>query len=193
MKKFLKQKNNGFTLLETLVGLSIFTVSILAMMSLLASSVSDTNYAQKKIIAGYLNQEGIEYIRNLRDTYAFFDVNVDSRQRWTDFKNRLLEARCDGEYGCYIDDSGLLKGDSKMQPIKDLRLLECAEICANILYDPTTGKYGFVSGEDSGFSRKISIESINDDEIKVRSTTSWIQGSGNFSVTFSERLYNWAE
>ena len=65
MRKLLKQKNTGFTLVETLVAISIFTISILGMLSVLASSIANTTYAKQKMVATYLAQEGIEYIRNI--------------------------------------------------------------------------------------------------------------------------------
>jgi len=84
MIKFLKHKNKkaGFTLVETLVAISIFTSSIVVLMSVLGSGISNTNYAKDKITAGYLAQEGIEYLRNARDQYLL--TNLDSG--WTDFK-----------------------------------------------------------------------------------------------------------
>ncbi len=82
MSKFLKQKNKGFTLVETLVAISIFSVSILALMSVLASGISNTNYAKRKLAAAYLAQEGIECIRNKRDNYVLYP---DSTHDWSKF------------------------------------------------------------------------------------------------------------
>ena len=84
MKLFFKKvnKNGGFTLVETLVAIAIFTASILAVMAVLANSISDTNYAKKKMTAAYLAQEGIEYVRNKRDTNMLFSVNG-----WEEFKS----------------------------------------------------------------------------------------------------------
>jgi Tfp pilus assembly protein PilV len=59
-------------LIETLVAVSIFSLSILSLMAVLAQGISDTNYAKQRIIAAYLAQEGIEYVRNMRDTYVLF-------------------------------------------------------------------------------------------------------------------------
>ena len=69
MKSNFKQKNKAFTLVETLVAISIFSMSILGLMSVLASSISNTNYAKQKITASYLAQEGIECVRNKRDEF----------------------------------------------------------------------------------------------------------------------------
>ena len=89
MKLFFKKvnKSRGFTLVETLAAIAIFTASILAVMAVLANSISDTNYAKKKITAAYLAQEGIEYVRNMRDSYilgayggtwvSFKDANIN--------------------------------------------------------------------------------------------------------------------
>lgn len=71
----------GFTLVETLVAISIFTVSLIGIMSVLASGISDTNYAKQKMIAGYLAQEGIECIRNTRDNYILYPGHT-----WNEFK-----------------------------------------------------------------------------------------------------------
>jgi len=75
MHRFFKNNNKGFTLVETLVAVSIFTVSILGLISVLASGISDIGYAKKKIAATYLAQEGIEYTRNFRDNSVIFNIN----------------------------------------------------------------------------------------------------------------------
>jgi len=157
MKKFFRQKNKGFTrtpkfgvtpkgggftLVETLVAISIFTASILGLISILASSISDTNYAKKKMIAAYLAQEGIEYVRNMRDTDIISAVN--GQAGWDAFKVA-----------------------SKTYPI--------------------TNPYF------SGFTRTITMTTINANEVKIISNVSWTQASGNYNATFSENLFNWVE
>ena len=56
MIKLFKQKNRAFTLVETLIALSIFSVSIIAMMSILGGGIANTNYAKNKMTASYLAQ-----------------------------------------------------------------------------------------------------------------------------------------
>jgi len=79
------QRSGGFTLVETLVAIAIFTTSILALMSVLASGISNTNYAKKKITAAYLAQEGIEYVRNMRDTDILLKGSTDG---WNSFMTK---------------------------------------------------------------------------------------------------------
>ena len=81
MIKFCKnKKESGFTLIETLIAISIFSISIVTLMTVLSSGISDINYAKKKITATYLAQEGIEYARNQRDNYF-----LSSTTEWNDF------------------------------------------------------------------------------------------------------------
>jgi prepilin-type N-terminal cleavage/methylation domain-containing protein len=87
MIKFLKQKNKGFTLVETLISISIFSVSIVSLMSILGSGLSNTGYAKQKMTAGYLAQEGIEILRNKRDNYVLYPA---SSLTWTDFESLIV-------------------------------------------------------------------------------------------------------
>ncbi|MEK7219403.1 MAG: prepilin-type N-terminal cleavage/methylation domain-containing protein, partial [Patescibacteria group bacterium] len=87
MKKIFQQKHKGFTLIETLIAISIFTVSILALMSVLGQGISNTNYAKQKIIASYLAQEGIEYMRNMRDNDVLYTQITG--KNWGSFKSKL--------------------------------------------------------------------------------------------------------
>lgn len=142
MKKFLIKKNKAFTLVETLVALSIFTVSLLALMSILASGIANTNYAKQKVAATYLAQEGIEYIRNARDTSVLYDPG-GPQDGWDTFKSTF--------------------SSTYLSP-------------------------------DPYFIRTVSMTLTGSlDEVIISSMVSWTQGSGNYSVTFSEHLFNWVE
>lgn len=82
--KKIKKLNDGFTLVETLVAISIFSMSIIVLMSVLGGGISDISYAKKKMTAGYLAQEGIEYVRNMRDNYVLYTATTP--YNWDEFK-----------------------------------------------------------------------------------------------------------
>jgi Tfp pilus assembly protein PilV len=121
------------------VAISIFTVSLIGLMSVLASGITDTSYAKQKIQATYLAQEGIEYVRNMRDTSVLY--STDSQTGWNNFNN------ADKSYPTAVP----------------------------------------------GFTRTIQAIPVSQDEVKISSTVSWRQGSGNYSITFSENLFNWVQ
>lgn len=169
MSKFYKQKNSGFTrlvdfgdaipsrtkgaspklttgftLVEALVAISIFTTSILGLMTILGSGISDTNYAKNKITAEYLAQEGIEYVRNLRDTSVLYNAG-GAKDGWNAFRDLI---------------------DSQITP---------------------------PAPDDTNFSREIRKIGIGADEVTITSIVTWTQGARNYSITFSENLFNWIE
>lgn len=205
----------GFTLVETLVAISIFTGAILGLLSFSAGSIGDNNYAKNKLIATYLAQEGAEYMRNLRDTYVLFQSNgwgtSDSDNNWDgtvenppqgSFRNKLYEAGCYNDAGCYFDPAGLAYG-YQFQPMKALVLTPCEPTCPAMLYDNSsqdTNKYNYTAGESTSFIRKIKVTNINNSdssgnnkEIKIESTVSWKKANKDFSVSFSNYLKSWAE
>lgn len=182
----------GFTLIETLIALSIFTVSIVGLMAILSSGIADINYGKRKITAAYLAQEGIEYARNIRDTYVLYSSS--GQVGWNAFVNKMTEpgAVCQEQNGCYIDNQAIDYGN-QTQPMTGVFVIACGSSCAPILYNESTGKYNYVSGGNSGFVRKIRVTTINANEIQILSTVFWNQDSGAYQVTFSESLYNWVE
>ena len=187
MQLFFRKINklsDGFTLVETLVAISIFTVSIMALMSVLAQGTADTRYAKQKIVATYLAQEGIEYIRNMRDTYVLYPATSND---WNKFNAKLTP--CNSGNECGFDSSKLVTDNAF--------IFKCSSGDCKLYID--NGSYNTSVGTDSGFVRKIEANPILNNEgtiidgIKFFVTVSWTQGSGNKSIVFSESLFNWIE
>jgi Tfp pilus assembly protein PilV len=204
ISKKLKIKNSGFTLVETLVAISIFTVSILGLMSVLTQGVADISYAKNKLTAEYLAQEAIEYIRNARDNYVLYDP-VGSQNGWNEFYTKLTSVSCDVlPAGCYYNDRNIIYVSQDLTTWKSAFVLNTSpNTLGRTLYYNNgnssatlpVGKYGYpLDGVvDSGFFRRINVSQVSADEIKVTSTVSWTQGSGTQSVSFSESLFNWVQ
>jgi prepilin-type N-terminal cleavage/methylation domain-containing protein len=185
--KNIKESKEGFTLVETLVSITIFSVAILGLLSILASSITDTTYAKQEMIAGYLAQEGIEYVRNARDNYVLYNYDPNNPDRaLTDFVTNKIAMCNSGPQACGFNSSVMpisfvLCGSDSTQ---------CKLHFNNGVYNDTS------SGVDSGFSRRIWFTVNNaygSDDINIYSEVDWKQGSTQKSITFSEDLFNWVQ
>lgn len=58
----------GFTIIEVLVAMVILTVGAGGAFTLLSRTISFTSAVNGRLVATYLAQEGIEVVRNIRDT-----------------------------------------------------------------------------------------------------------------------------
>jgi len=150
MFKFLKQKNRkntGFTLVEVLVALFIFSLTVTAMMAVFASGLSSINVAKKKMVAEYLAQEGIELVRNIRDTYALSETT--SGAGWTSFLNELGNSDCDEI--CSFNDT--------------------------LISSSTIGILNSGAITSAGFTRYVRKVEMSANEVKIFSTVSWNNGA----------------
>lgn len=172
-----KQTAAGFSLLETLVAISILVTAIVASLSLASQSISSASLSKNQIIAFNLAQEGMELVRSIRDTNS-----SNGTPDW------LLGLRnCQADDGCRIDGW-----------TEPLALLSCLPGgCDVFQYEAESGRYGYdFSGPDvieTSFRRKIRIEPLSDDEqAKVIVTVEWQEHfAAPSSLVLEERLFNW--
>lgn len=61
-------KKNSFTLIEAITTIFIMTVGIIGISGLISQLIASTAIYSQRLIAAYLAQEGIEIVRNIRDT-----------------------------------------------------------------------------------------------------------------------------
>lgn len=184
---FKKRKKlvSGFTLVETLVALFIFSISVLTVMSVLSKGISSTIYAKDKIVAEYLSQEGIEYFRNMRDIFS-----DDKTGGWEKFVETLKISGCE-EGGCYFsnDEDDFFQKNSTTE----IPIIACVDKCPNFLYESKLGKYNYNTGGKSTFSRKMLIKEIDSDNIKITSEVTYSAGTNTSAVSLSENLSNWID
>ncbi|MDO8555109.1 MAG: type II secretion system protein [bacterium] len=163
-----KSQNKGFTLLETLVAIAVFTAAIVGPVSLVSYSIQKASSARNEAVAYYLAEEAVEYARNIRDANALERIN------WLNGLNNCFNS----SNGCYAD------------VIND-NISQCqAGQCPKIKYNKNSGYFNYVVGEDTIFTRKISIDNnvgnrIYEAEITVEVT--W----PNRSLVIKDHLFDW--
>jgi prepilin-type N-terminal cleavage/methylation domain-containing protein len=193
------RKSGGFTLVEVLVAIFIFSLAITALMAALASGISDTTYAKQKMTATYLAQEGIEYMRNMRDDYVLYPTtsfNWGKSGDIYDFMKAInLCETTSSPYGCGFDSSILpTDPDFIISPCDVTTNFGSSNICE--LY-VNNGNYNikYTGGINSGFLRTITVDpNFNSgQEVKMTSTVFWAEGTATHNVSFSENLFNWTQ
>ncbi len=73
------KKEAGFTLIETLIAILLLLTSVVALMVLASRIIIATKGQRQEITAQYLLQEGMEYLRNNRDSA------LNSGVSWADY------------------------------------------------------------------------------------------------------------
>lgn len=159
----------GFTFVETLVAIAVLLIAVVAPLSLVYQSLAASRVARNQVIATYLAEEAIEFIRATRD------ANALSGNDWL-----AGLGDCVSEDGCYID-------------IPDADVNSCTGECPLLQYDPETYLYGYGNDmEDTVFHRIITIEETQPDvEIQIQSRLEWTEGTVERNVTIGEYIYNW--
>ena len=166
-------KTKGFTLVETLIAISILVLAVTGAFSAAHSGMTSALYSKDQITAFYLAQEGIEQIRNLRDQNSLTSSN---------WMNGIANPGnpCEIGFTCYVDAL------SDTTP-----LIRCSGTCPNLRMN-TNGFYSYDSGTDTRFRREVRITTINGNEVVVESTVFWSKGLlVDRSFTAREHLFNW--
>lgn len=174
-----RRRPSGFTLVETLVAISLLTVAIVAPMGLTAQSLQSAYYARDQITAFYLAQEAIESIRAIRDSQVLQIAKSTSGSTINLFGSIPL------------DNQPFIIDARKSDPGQ--AITKCISACPPLQTNGTL--YGYESGwQDTYFTRTVRAAFVagSQDEIRISVTVSWqTAGIKARSFTISSDLYRW--
>lgn len=195
------QKNygrQGFTLVETLIAIFIFSMSITALFALSGTTTNSGQYSKNDIIATYLAQEAVDIIRNDRDSIIFQKFNQGGSTDWSGFVSKYNSC-FDSNLGCEID--AFTKSVYPCSGFDDTGAPACTNI--NIYRNTTpTGDIDYYGIEPLGiitpiektsFRRKIVLYNNPNgiDSLVAVVTITWKNGESNKTKVFTETLYDW--
>ncbi len=192
------KKFSGFTLIETLVAVTILTVAVAAPLSLAAQSLLSAFNARDQVTAFHLAQEAIETVRAQRDHNLLEIVKTGNNIDWL----RGLE----------VEELNVVTGDVDVKKpfIVDsisttANFQSCSgqdgRTCPVLKFNKDTGFYGHDfggpnRGVDSRFRRFVRITEVantNKEEVVVRAEVQWRTGSlgGTRKVVIEKTLFKW--
>ena len=169
--------NYGFTLVETLVAVSVLVVAVAAPMTLAAKSLLTAFYAKDQITASYLAQEAIELVRNQRDQNFIRILQGDSTAAWL--------------------DGITTTGSSFTIDARNGAMDSCGGVCDNLYLNKVDGIYAYSTGsgwQKSRFVRTTTVDMVsgsNDNEAVIAVVVQWNGSFGSRTFTLSEHIYNW--
>ncbi|MCX6738200.1 MAG: prepilin-type N-terminal cleavage/methylation domain-containing protein [Candidatus Parcubacteria bacterium] len=171
----------GFTLIEMIITIGVVSVGIVGAFIAVQQGIIAVDYANSRFTAALLAQEGVEIIKNIRDTNLLEYNYISTSIAW----NEDLRT---GDFEVQYTDPRLIN------PI--LTQPACSPSCSpdglRLLKKSTTAFYNYNTGDDSRFKRVVHIESPNNDQMDATITVYWQKrGGGYYSISLLQHLYNW--
>lgn len=168
-----KMKNKGFTLLEVMIAVFLVIVGISTAFLLITKTVGQMAVSSSRLTAAYLIQEGIEIVRNIRDTNWLEHI--------TDPANTWDEGLTGCSTGCTADYAYTASKDPNLLAIP----------ADNFLNIDGNGFYSYSAGTATKFKRKITIDTSAPDILKVKVEVTWQEKGKSYQYSAQENLYNW--
>lgn len=165
----MKKTLSAFTLIETLVAISVLIMALVGPLSIAEQSLRSAYYSRDQVTAFYLAQEGIEYVRGVRDQ------NYLTANTWLTNLTDCESAKC-------VVDS------------PNFSHTVCPnDVCPAVLVSSVGGLFNQTSGTPSKFTRVLTLTPVAGapDQIIVGVTVSWMSGAISRTFTINERLFNW--
>jgi len=175
------KKSRAFTLVETLVAISILLLSIGGPIFAVSNAVSSATLARDQITGFYLAQDALEYIRNLRDE------NTLRGGDWAKFVG--IVSPCISNI-CQVDTAF---GYSARTLTPCPQSIGCQKLnYVGNIYDYAAGGYPSI------FTRSVKIiqpPATSDHEMDVQVTISWIPNNFSSPKTFTvtDELLDWQQ
>lgn len=175
----MNSNGKGFVFVELMIIIAIISVGLVSVMTMINHTQSEINIVRSKFIATYLAQEGVEIVRNIRDS------------------NWIEDGACwlDG-FHLQGEDYGSIVIAKASYDSNELEFVHGNDNVDNYLNDDdfllyTNGDfYNHDTGSSSGFWRVIEVtlkEDEGEEYLEVDVYVSWGKGK----VHVSKTLYNW--
>jgi len=194
-----KHLQSGFSLVETLVAITILLVIIVGPLTLVSTSARSTSFASEQVVAFFLAQEGAELAQKARDDLVLerflpgFDEDTDV-DPWEDFVNTANNGafrHCFNASGCGL---GVASGDTGLVTVSNNACP--ASGCVLHLYASTNPDEGGTASSQvrarythtptsltitTPYTRNVRFEVVPgpNEQVRVISTVRWFTGSIN--------------
>lgn len=217
----LNKENKAFTLLETLIALAVVSIGIMGAFTLSLANLKTANDNYHRILAANLAREGVELVRNIRDSnWLKIDNNVDcdsgtaglqpctwneglnygtSTVDYTYASDAGLEQiivdmeTCFNNNTCRLKENSYLYNHNGAANYSNIgRLIILKAIC----FDTDQSESSDYSNGATEVSDSLTCDSGGFEEqvgLQVTSQVYWLSSGKSYTLNVIENLYNWRE
>ncbi|MGB0925358.1 MAG: type IV pilus modification PilV family protein [Minisyncoccia bacterium] len=184
-----QNKKSGFTLIEMLVAVLIFSMSLAALLSISAQGLKLARSSEKQLVADYLALEAMEFVRNQRDSAFLSNGGKGIDKGYWESKvlggpDRDCVGSSDTECNLFLQGGSLDIGG--------------CEKCI-VYFNPDRKMYFQRKNDsspdlpsyDSGYRRYIKINHMTDTQIMASVRVFWDDTGGKGEVAYTENLFLW--
>lgn len=176
---YYKNKQAGFSLVETLVAITLLLVIIVGPMAISSQTAKSSTFASEQVQAFFLAQEGLELAQKVRDDLRLDEFEGSVSDGWDEFVNG-------GDYSdCFGNGCGLEWKDS---PAGEVNVDDCSVDSCKLYRKTNTNSrswftYNPNNNENTPFTRTIYFITNTPQapdssrEVYVRSVVTWRTGS----------------
>jgi len=171
-----KKGDTGFTLIETFVAITILITAIAGPLTIAAKGLQSAILARDQLTSSFLGQEGLEYIRQKRDTSSLQGGD------WASWLSSM--GSCVNQF-CTVDATEQSSPSLNVCPVGG---------CPNLRYDTASDLFSYSLGDTlTNFKRSVTIvpNTNNNTEATITSTVLWTTGTFTRQASFSMTLSDW--
>lgn len=187
-KTFIKKTEQGFTIIETLVAITILMVAIVGPLTVANKGLIASVYARDQMIGSYLAQDAMEFLKNKRDNNK---LASSAPGAWLTGISDVTAA-CSSDFPCSIDT---------IHSVRASCAGPTAFTCGRLYIVDTGLSNGYVVGNSysdvaTQFYRKFYLTTLQTDgsgnpiESRLSVVVEWKNGTLANSVTLQSIIYD---
>ncbi|MDP3988757.1 MAG: type II secretion system protein [bacterium] len=190
-----KRKSRGFTLLETMVAISILLTALGGPFVVTQVGLRTARKASQELVASNLAQEGIEYIRYIRDTNPFMNKSWLTLLQGSP-NDCVADLESDNAKTCVVD---AIQNNIYDSPDSQFACVLAGDVfsCPFIRFNADSGFYGYEDNDDEtiyhrAVHMKISRMHNGDPvEVQVVSEVGWEDQGDKRTIRIEEYITDW--
>ena len=189
-----KNRYSGFTLIETMIAVTILTFAVSGPLFTASRAIVAVQNARDQLTASYLAQEGIEYVRWMRDNEYLLAWRSGgegvSSAAWNAFlsgSGSASIAQCRSS-ACTLDPARPM-GSGNAFSLMPCSGGSCTPLyLANGIY---TQRSNIMGSTQTPYTRTIQAVDVTANDVRIVSTVSWNFHGRLYAVTIADHLTPW--